>query len=74
MKKRKPSVPERIASAAVSYTHLDVYKRQTWVNAHFVLAPDVPFGGSKQSGMGFEFSRDGLLQFTDTRVVHVEKG
>ena len=46
----------------------------TWVNAHFVLAPDVPFGGSKQSGMGFEFSRDGLLQFTDTRVVHVEKG
>lgn len=46
----------------------------TWVNAHFVLAPDVPFGGSKQSGVGFEFSRDGLLQFTDTRVVHIQKG
>ncbi|MEU9885539.1 aldehyde dehydrogenase family protein [Sphaerisporangium sp. NPDC051011] len=45
----------------------------TWVNTHFALAPDVPFGGRKQSGSGFEFSREGLLQFTDVQVVHVNK-
>lgn len=45
----------------------------TWVNTHLALAPDVPFGGRKQSGIGFEFSREGLLQFTDVHVVHINK-
>jgi acyl-CoA reductase-like NAD-dependent aldehyde dehydrogenase len=45
----------------------------SWVNTHFALAPDVPFGGRKQSGSGFEFSREGLLQFTDVHVVHINK-
>lgn len=45
----------------------------TWVNTHFALAPDVPFGGRKQSGSGFEFSEDGLKQFTDVHVVHINK-
>jgi acyl-CoA reductase-like NAD-dependent aldehyde dehydrogenase len=45
----------------------------TWVNTHFALAPDVPFGGRKQSGSGFEFSREGFLRFTDIHVVHINK-
>lgn len=44
-----------------------------WVNNHFALAPDVPFGGQKQSGMGAEFGIDGLLAFTETQVVNITK-
>lgn len=44
-----------------------------WVNQHFALAPDVPFGGSKESGLGVEFGIDGLNAFTDTQVINVSK-
>lgn len=44
-----------------------------WVNNHFVLAPDVPFGGLKQSGLGVEFGTEGLLEFTSTQVINVTK-
>lgn len=45
----------------------------SWVNQHFALAPDVPFGGRKQSGVGSEFGRDGLAAFTDVQVVNVSR-
>ena len=45
----------------------------TWVNTHFALAPDVPFGGRKQSGMGVEFGKEGILEFTDHHVIHVAR-
>ncbi|WP_308818729.1 aldehyde dehydrogenase family protein [Pseudonocardia alni] len=45
----------------------------TWVNQHFALSPDVPFGGRKQSGIGSEFGNDGILAFTDVQVVNVKR-
>ncbi|MBB6375646.1 aldehyde dehydrogenase (NAD+) [Pseudonocardia eucalypti] len=45
----------------------------TWVNQHFALSPDVPFGGRKQSGLGSEFGLDGIHAFTDVHVVNVNK-
>ncbi|ODT99831.1 MAG: aldehyde dehydrogenase [Pseudonocardia sp. SCN 72-86] len=45
----------------------------SWVNQHFALSPDVPFGGRKQSGIGSEFGRDGILAFTDVQVVNVSR-
>ncbi|MFD9668350.1 aldehyde dehydrogenase family protein [Rhodococcus sp. NPDC059968] len=44
-----------------------------WVNTHCAVLPDVPFGGRKQSGIGVEFGMEGLLEFTDTSVIHIVK-
>jgi acyl-CoA reductase-like NAD-dependent aldehyde dehydrogenase len=44
-----------------------------WVNQHFALQPDVPFGGRKESGLGVEFGVDGLNAFTDIQVINVSK-
>lgn len=46
----------------------------TWVNTHFALAPNVPFGGRKQSGLGVEFGLEGIHEFTDRHVIHVARG
>lgn len=58
---RATEIAERLESGSV------------WVNSHFALAPNVPFGGRKQSGSGFEFSEEGLKLFTDVQVIHVNK-
>jgi acyl-CoA reductase-like NAD-dependent aldehyde dehydrogenase len=44
-----------------------------WVNKHLELSPGVPFGGAKQSGMGVEFSEEGLNEFTQNQVVNIAK-
>jgi acyl-CoA reductase-like NAD-dependent aldehyde dehydrogenase len=44
-----------------------------WINTHFALAPDVPFGGRKQSGLGVEFGREGLEEYTDAHVIHIAR-
>ena len=44
-----------------------------WVNQHPLLSPDVPFGGLKQSGLGVESSRYGLLTYTDISVLRVRR-
>ncbi|GAF43765.1 aldehyde dehydrogenase family protein [Rhodococcus wratislaviensis] len=44
-----------------------------WVNTHFALAPDVPFGGRKQSGLGVEFGREGIEEYTDAHVIHIAR-
>ncbi|WP_298440481.1 aldehyde dehydrogenase family protein [Gordonia sp. (in: high G+C Gram-positive bacteria)] len=44
----------------------------TWINHHFQLTPDVPFGGVKQSGLGAEFGRTGVEEFTDVHVVNIK--
>lgn len=45
----------------------------TWINHHFALTPDVPFGGVKQSGLGVEFGRSGVEEFTDPHVINIKK-
>ena len=42
-----------------------------WVNKHADLAPSIPFGGSKTSGLGSELGEDGLHEFTQLRVINV---
>jgi acyl-CoA reductase-like NAD-dependent aldehyde dehydrogenase len=44
-----------------------------WVNQHPALSPEAPFGGLKQSGIGVEAARDGLLAYTDISVLRVKR-
>jgi acyl-CoA reductase-like NAD-dependent aldehyde dehydrogenase len=44
-----------------------------WVNQHMNLAPDVPFGGLKWSGIGYENGPWGLAAFTEYQVINVAK-
>jgi acyl-CoA reductase-like NAD-dependent aldehyde dehydrogenase len=40
-----------------------------WVNKHFELAPNIPFGGSKQSGLGAEFGEEDLAECTQLKII-----
>jgi acyl-CoA reductase-like NAD-dependent aldehyde dehydrogenase len=44
-----------------------------WVNSHFDVAPNVPFGGHKESGVGMEWGVEGFKLFTNSRSVWVWK-
>jgi len=43
-----------------------------WVNAYRAVAPSVPFGGFKASGIGRENGRDVLHEYTETKAVWIE--
>jgi acyl-CoA reductase-like NAD-dependent aldehyde dehydrogenase len=45
----------------------------TWVNRHAAIAPHVPMGGVKGSGVGVEFGEEGLAEYTDIQVVSIDK-
>ena len=42
-----------------------------WVNQHSVLEPSVPSGGAKDSGVGVEYSKLGLLEYTVPQVINI---
>jgi acyl-CoA reductase-like NAD-dependent aldehyde dehydrogenase len=42
-----------------------------WINKHLDMAPHIPFGGSKQSGIGTEFAEEGLAEFTQLQIINV---
>lgn len=44
-----------------------------WVNKCLDMDPNIPFGGSKQSGMGTEYALDGLKEYTQRRVINMAK-
>lgn len=44
-----------------------------WVNQHGTLHPLAPFGGVKSSGIGVEFSVDGLKEYTTIQVMNVAR-
>jgi acyl-CoA reductase-like NAD-dependent aldehyde dehydrogenase len=44
-----------------------------WVNSHFDVAPNVPFGGHKESGIGMELGIEGFKQYTNSRSLWVWK-
>lgn len=39
------------------------------INRHVGIDADVPFGGAKQSGIGTELGKEGLLEFTQLKVI-----
>jgi acyl-CoA reductase-like NAD-dependent aldehyde dehydrogenase len=44
-----------------------------WVNRHLDIAPDVPFGGAKQSGIGHENGIEGLKAAMQLKILNVSK-
>jgi acyl-CoA reductase-like NAD-dependent aldehyde dehydrogenase len=44
-----------------------------WVNKHLDLPPDIPFSGAKQSGFGAEMGEEGLLEFTQAKIINLSK-
>jgi acyl-CoA reductase-like NAD-dependent aldehyde dehydrogenase len=41
-----------------------------WINKHNAIQPNAPFGGVKSSGIGVEFGKQGLEEYTTIQVVH----
>ncbi|WP_413671667.1 aldehyde dehydrogenase family protein [Massilia cellulosiltytica] len=56
---------------------VDIGKRlecgSVWINEHGAVQPDAPFGGVKQSGIGVEFGKHGLAEFTTIQTVKIMK-
>ena len=44
-----------------------------WINHHADLAPNIPFGGAKQSGLGVELGEEGLNEFTQLQVINIAR-
>jgi len=44
-----------------------------WVNHHLHFGPHIPFAGAKNSGIGVEFSREGMTEFMQRKVVSTSK-
>lgn len=44
-----------------------------WVNKHAELAPNIPFGGSKLSGLGTELGEEGLNEFTQLKIINIAR-
>lgn len=44
-----------------------------WINKHAELDPGIPFGGSKQSGIGKELGEEGLQEFTQLKIINMAK-
>lgn len=44
-----------------------------WINQHTVFGPHIPFGPTKQSGLGVEWGKEGLLEFTTLKVTNISK-
>jgi acyl-CoA reductase-like NAD-dependent aldehyde dehydrogenase len=42
-----------------------------WINKHLDMAPHIPFGGAKNSGLGVEFAEEGLAEFTQLQVINM---
>jgi acyl-CoA reductase-like NAD-dependent aldehyde dehydrogenase len=60
-----------IAKAVAIAKRLDA--GSIWINQNRQVAPHVPFSGFKQSGIGVENGREGLLEFTQTKSIYVPK-
>ena len=43
-----------------------------WINAYRVVAPNVPFGGFRHSGLGRENGLEAVLEYTETRATWIE--
>ena len=44
-----------------------------WVNTHADIAPHIPFGGAKESGVGVELGMAGLEEFTRLAILNIAR-
>ncbi|NTB94900.1 aldehyde dehydrogenase family protein [Agrobacterium tumefaciens] len=44
-----------------------------WINQHLHIAPNIPFGGSKESGLGADYGAIGLAEYAQRTVISVAK-
>ncbi|KPI41522.1 putative aldehyde dehydrogenase [Cyphellophora attinorum] len=44
-----------------------------WVNTHLEVDPHAPFGGHKESGIGYEWSKGGLTAFCNVQSLFLKK-
>jgi acyl-CoA reductase-like NAD-dependent aldehyde dehydrogenase len=44
-----------------------------WINKHLDMAPHIPFGGAKHSGIGTEFAEEGLAEFTQLQIINAAR-
>lgn len=44
-----------------------------WVNEYHLISEKAPFGGYKQSGIGRELGEEGLLEYTETKHIHIDE-
>lgn len=41
-----------------------------WINKHVDIAPNIPFGGAKSSGIGRVFGEEGLAEYTQLQIIN----
>jgi aldehyde dehydrogenase (NAD+) len=58
-KQRAMRVAKRIRSGTVS------------INGGMCIAPDLPFGGYKSSGVGREWGREGIEEYLETKAIGI---
>ncbi len=44
-----------------------------WINEWHLLNDRAPFGGYKQSGIGREFGSEGLMEYTESKHIHIDE-
>jgi acyl-CoA reductase-like NAD-dependent aldehyde dehydrogenase len=44
-----------------------------WINRFLSMAPDIPYGGFKQSGIGLELGREGLAAYSQSKIINMQK-
>ncbi|RMF99018.1 MAG: aldehyde dehydrogenase family protein [Gammaproteobacteria bacterium] len=57
--------PEQLADVAARLEAGTVF-----INKHADIAPHIPFGGVKCSGLGVEFGEEGLAAYTDIKIIN----
>ncbi|MDL5364224.1 aldehyde dehydrogenase family protein [Xanthomonas sp. NCPPB 2654] len=50
---------------------LRVESGTVWVNKHFDIPLDVPYGGAKESGIGLESGIEGIEAFTQVKIINI---
>jgi len=51
------------------YTNSEIFK----VNAHRESAPNIPFGGNKESGIGVEWGIEGMKGYCNSQRLFLKK-
>jgi acyl-CoA reductase-like NAD-dependent aldehyde dehydrogenase len=56
--------------AAAKKVALQLEAGTVWINKHAEIAPHIPMGGIKSSGIGVEFGEEGLAAYTTIKIIN----